>query len=319
MQLIKPSIKRIDETDTLKRIEQAGRTAYKSEDKITEGSAEKFVEMIIKRGHEPVIEFGHYVLQVSKEMYYNLIHLEERSFICLSFCKNRYLVSGNARAFRDLCKDKNLEEIYRHIISTCLWTQTPELFLFYDNLSKTGCEHYDGDLTPEEQLLHKTLTYRVICDRGVSHEIVRHRVFSYVQESTRYCNYKNGVSFIWPCWFGDLDDKFYNTSLSVDDDGIKIDHSGEEIPLFNGEQYEWLLDMANCELAYEDKIERGWSPQKARCVLDNSLKTEIVMKTNLKGWKHFFDMRVSPKAHPQMQEIANMIYIDALKQFPEVL
>jgi len=129
--------------------------------------------------------------------------------------------------------------------------------------------------------------YKVICDRGVTHEIVRHRLFSYAQESTRYCRYSGGVEFIMPCWF--------------DKDGW------EESELI------WKSCMKKCEASYLNLLVIGWTPQQARSVLPNSLKTEICIAGNFREWRHFFKLRTAKTAHPQMQEIANMILVDAKK------
>jgi len=193
MQIIKSGFvieDKIDGEEVLRKIEKAGRTCYKSEDKITPDSARKFVAMILKSGHESVIE-------------------------------------------------------------------------------------------------HEKVTVRVICDRGVTHEIVRHRLASYSQESTRYCNYQSrGIRVIEPLFF------------------------------VNTEQYAiWLDAMQHCENAYNALIELGATPQEARTVLPNSLKTEIVITYNLREWRHFFRLRTSKKAHPQMREIT----IPLLREFQRLM
>jgi thymidylate synthase (FAD) len=139
------------------------------------------------------------------------------------------------------------------------------------------------------------ITVKFVCDRGISHEIVRHRVASYAQESTRYCNYgKAGeVVFIEPNWLQS------NTT-----DGIT-----------NGVYTEglWKAFMEASEKTYLSLIEKGWSPQQARSVLPNSLKTEINVKMNIREWRHFFRMRCSNTAHPQMIELTRPL----LKEFQE--
>jgi thymidylate synthase (FAD) len=127
---------------------------------------------------------------------------------------------------------------------------------------------------------HQSVTVRIICDRGVTHEIVRHRLASYTQESTRYCNYTKGkfdaeITVIRPC-FWDAGDERYQV---------------------------WRQCMEQTEAAYNRLVALGATPQEARSVLPNSLKTEIVMTMNLREWHHFFAMRVVPAAHPQMREI----------------
>lgn len=133
----------------------------------------------------------------------------------------------------------------------------------------------------EAVLEHCSFTVKFICDRGVSHEIVRHRVASYCQESTRYCNYsKDGfgseITVIKPCF------------LAEDSDGMK----------------EWKSAMRFAEDHYFSLLDFGCSPQEARSVLPNSLKTEVVMTANIREWRHFLKLRCSPAAHPQMREVA---------------
>ena len=145
----------------------------------------------------------------------------------------------------------------------------------------------------ESVIEHVSITVRVICDRGVTHEIVRHRLASYSQESTRYCNYTQ--------------DKFSN-EIAV----IK--------PLFwdeNSKEHKyWEEGMKACEKAYFSLIEAGAKPQEARSVLPNSLKTEIFMTMNFREWRHFFKLRCSSAAHPQMQQVANMIFEKFKEKYP---
>lgn len=130
-------------------------------------------------------------------------------------------------------------------------------------------------------LEHEKVTMRLICDRGVSHEIVRHRIASYSQESTRFCNYAKDkfggeLTFIRPCFWPETDQRY---AL-------------------------WRDQMALVEQAYLRLIAAGAMPEEARSVLPNSLKTELIMTMNLREWRHFFKLRTSPAAHPQMREIA---------------
>lgn len=200
MKIIKPSIEIITPIDRdyiLKHLERCGRTCYKSEDKITEDSASKFVSMIKKRKHDSVLE-------------------------------------------------------------------------------------------------HIAITVKVICDRGVTHEIVRHRIgCSYSQESTRYCNYGK--------------DKFGGEITFI------------RPPNLSTQEYiSWTKVMETAEEEYLKMISLGTSPQIARSVLPNSLKTEIVMTLNLRAWLHFFDLRCAEAAHPQMREIADMIKKEFIEQLPEI-
>ena len=140
----------------------------------------------------------------------------------------------------------------------------------------------------EAVLEHCSFTVKFICDRGVSHEIVRHRVASYCQESTRYCNYsKEGfgseITVIKPCF------------LHPYTDGFNL----------------WEEGCLFAEQTYFNLLECGCSPQEARSVLPNSLKTEVVMTANIREWRHFLKLRCSPAAHPQMREVA-LILLDKL-------
>lgn len=144
----------------------------------------------------------------------------------------------------------------------------------------------------ESVIEHEKITVKIVCDRGVSHEIVRHRIASYSQESTRYCNYTQNkfgreLTLIKPC--------FWN----------------EDSP----EYHIWLSTMQTIEDIYNTLIDAGAKPEEARTVLPNSLKTEIVITMNLREWRHFFKLRTSKRAHPQMREIS----IPLLNYFKEIL
>lgn len=152
----------------------------------------------------------------------------------------------------------------------------------------------------ESVIEHENISVRVTCDRGVTHEIVRHRIASYSQESTRYCNYSDGkfdgqITVIDPCsgfgWDMDNDDDIEKYNL-------------------------WHSAMWEAEAHYNAMIAAGATPQEARSVLPNSLKTELVMTMNLREWRHFIRLRDSLKAHPQAQEVAHMIGVEFAKRYP---
>jgi len=163
-------------------------------------------------------------------------------------------------------------------------------------------------------LEHASASYRIICDRGVTHEIVRHRLASYSQESTRYCNYAGGVTYILPPWmvFKRSEQAAAHTIQNIMD----IEHYFDYTP--GSFEHTWLCFLLAAEDAYTTAIKKGWSPQQARSVLPNALKTEIVMTCNFREWRHFFKLRCSPKAHPQMQEIANMLLKDIRESVPVI-
>ena len=190
MKVIEPYVEFAEPVDgdaILKHLERCGRVCYRSEGKIGDGTAEKFLANIIKRGHEAVLE-------------------------------------------------------------------------------------------------HYSFTVRFVCDRGVSHEIVRHRLASYCQESQRYCNYSKDqfggdVTFIKPLFF-DANTPVYRI---------------------------WERSCKNAETAYFDLLNEGCTPQEARTVLPNSVKTELVMTCNVREWRHFLKLRTSMAAHPQMREVAKQL------------
>ena len=152
----------------------------------------------------------------------------------------------------------------------------------------------------ESVIEHENVTVRFVCDRGVTHEIVRHRIASYSQESTRYCNYSG--------------DKFDNQITVIDlASGFQYDLSKEN----DKAKYEvWTKAMENAEQSYFRMLELGATPQEARSVLPNSLKTEIVVTMNLRSWRNFFRLRVDSHAHPQMREVATMLYEEFQKRLP---
>lgn len=157
---------------------------------------------------------------------------------------------------------------------------------FISNLIKRG---------HESVLEHGSITVKFICDRGVSHEIVRHRLASYSQESTRYCNYSgdqfgNEITVIKPAFF-EMGSANYNA---------------------------WYDACRSAEDAYFSLLNNGASPQEARSVLPNSLKTEVVMTANIREWRHFFRLRCSPAAHPQMREVARKAFVKFYRAMPEL-
>lgn len=176
---------------------------------------------------------------------------------------------------------QNLERFGRVCYKSEASINTESAEPFITNIIKSG---------HESVIEHEKISVRIVCDRGISHEIVRHRIASYSQESTRYCNYSkdkfgNEITFIKPC-FWDEESKEY-----------KI----------------WLVSMKEAEKAYLSLISMGTPPEQARSVLPNSLKTEIIVTMNLREWRHFFKLRTSPRAHPQMREISIPL-LDAFKQ-----
>ena len=290
MKLIESKVELIEQQPGLegvyKQIELAGRTCYKSEDKITEDSAKGFVDRMIGSKHGAMLEHG-------------TVYLKGRAV---------YDETGILEVPKNLFPDffeRNKYSIVRKIESEdmCNWYITTNLRVIIEN-NLTECLEYICEPT---EIHEKRITARFTCDRGVSHEIVRHRVMSFAQESTRYCNYGkdkfgNEVTFIKPTWYSIVSDE----QKEVFDDFLSISE----------EAYMALLDKwenRTPDKRYKTKFKGNpLTPQQARQVLPNALKTEIVVTGFESDWEHFFSLR-SPKygaqgVHPDMAKLADELY-----------
>lgn len=308
MKIIKPSVEvmrtglELEPIQPEQFIERVGRTCYKSEDKITPDSAAKFVKGLIARGHEAMIEHWSFIYKTDASWYEEIVSdyemllhdlnvpLTENLRPYMRFTdyqdengEMRCIVSGNIRAWRDFA--------YACVhgfgfIPTYLYgviKTNPLFFPGFNDLVPVAVVNdilipiTVSELTPAERMVHQDITVKFICDRGVSHEIVRHRVASFAQESTRYCNYGldkfgNEITVVIPSW------------MSPDN----IDAA-------------WMDACDRAESRYFDLLLSGRTPQEARSVLPNSLKTEIIVTMTLGNWNHFFELRCAPDAHPDMQ------------------
>ena len=290
------------ENDPIKKIEKCGRVCYKSEDKITEDSAEKFVANIIKRGHEAVLEHASFIFQVSYNVYEDLrekvMSVENRYPVkmYLRFTdSDGYIVSGNVRAWRDFFRFSGVPPYMNDFVEANFILFPEFKSVFPSNLEggKWSIRQISTNelVSTYQRLVHEDVSVKFICDRGVTHEIVRHRPASFCQESTRYCNYRNGkfggeITVIKPCFFKENSTRYLN----------------------------WFVACESAETAYNAILEDGGTPQEARDVLPNSLKTELIMTAPMMEWCHFFNLRMSPAAHPQMKEVASYAY-DAMNSF----
>lgn len=246
----------------LKHIERCARVCYKSEDKIGEGTAEKMFEMLKDRGHTAMLEHGTVYLTIPREDKLTWQEYTGSIWCAVDFDHERVYVTTNYRY------------MYENGLLNDLTFQT---------------EPFIG---------HKRrITVHFVCDRGISHELVRHRVFSFAQESTRYCNYSkdkfgNELTFILPLWLsGDSTEQllFMNACKSAE---------GTYLDLLRGEAITFVNDVPT------KKTFAPWTPQQARAVLPNSLKTEVCMTGFMSDWEHFFELRTAQNAHPQMRELA---------------
>lgn len=275
MKLINPSVELITQAPGLegiyKQVERVGRVCYKSEDKITENSAKPFVDRMIKSGHGAMLEHGTIYLFIPWNEYYDKKTIR--------YLYNKYSVNNGV-------KDVGV------YITTNLRVLVENDWL--DDL-KYICE-------PTE-FHERRVTVHFVCDRGVSHEFVRHRVMSFAQESTRYCNYSkdkfgNELTFIIPVWV--------NTNCP------NKEQEGPSVA-----SMEWSTAMLNAESSYKVLLEMGWTPQQARTVLPNSLKTELVVTGFTSDWNHFFDLRyrgTTGAPHPDAKQVASMAHDLILKE-----
>ena len=285
MKLIESSVQIIEEKDPYKMIELAGRTCYKSEDKITENSAKEFVDRMIKLGHGAMLEHGTIYLTIDGEDP-NLSKIQSNPHTKVNLVPYEVLTEGN------------------YTISYKAYITTNLRVLVENNLKELLC--YQVEPTEHHE---KRITAKFICDRGVSHEFVRHRVFSFAQESTRYCDYSkdkfgNDITYIIPSWLDLPEGKYSNW----DNDWCDV----SELKLLYPE-VDNLSDPANCflqsiknaEYYYFMLINRGWKPQQARQVLPNATKTELVMTGFESDWEHFFELRCSGAAQPDAKKLAD--------------
>lgn len=291
MKLIESSVQIIEEKDPYKMIELAGRTCYKSEDKITENSAKEFVDRMIKLGHGAMLEHG--TVYLAYLVFYQDVDNENNltpEHIFYKYQSNKY---SKVKVVPYSWSGE--DAVY---VTTNLRVLVENNWL--DDLQ------YQVDPTEHHE---KRITAKFICDRGVSHEFVRHGVFSFAQESTRYCDYSkdkfgNDITYIIPSWL-DLPEGKYS---DWDNDWCDV----SELKLLYPE-VDNLSDPANCflqsiknaEYYYFMLINRGWKPQQARQVLPNATKTELVMTGFESDWEHFFELCCSGAAHPDAKKLAD--------------
>ena len=294
MQFVEPWVTVIDENDPYKKIELAGRTCYKSEDKITEDSAKKFVKGLIKRTHTAMLEHQVFIFEVYDDsaVYTEFLRRDNYFNVTSEIIKDkkeyrtRVLVSANVRA---ICQRGINDPIYRLLYKDypdlCYNVNSSSLELFdYAKVRFVDFEKEYRSFTIKELIYHTYFTFRIVTDRGVTHELVRHRPCSFAQESTRYVNYKSGVSIALPSGYGAK-------------------------PAYVQEIYQEAFETS--ERCYRELIEEyGESPQEARAVLPTQLKTEIVITTNLKEYIHIINLRykgTTGTPHPNIKVIIERI------------
>ena len=288
MKLIKPKFKIIEPTgytidDIYKSIELAGRCSHKSEDKITETSAKDFVGRMLNMKHLATCEFGTVYLE---------FHVKDPSVVG----EDEY---HNQQAFLNKLINKYADNKYsivrvNHYYDTAFITTNYRVLVennWLDDL-KYLCE-------PTEYH-HKRYTVKYICDRGIANEIVRHRKFSFLQESTRYCLYSsnkfnNELTFIQPIWTYHQEDGDYGTLGNP-----KRKNVGNKDGVF----FDFIKSLQYAEHYYLTLVKQGWKAEEARNILPLCLKTELYMCGFAEDWKKFFELRCAPNAHPQAKELA---------------
>lgn len=294
MKLIESSVQIIEEKDPYKMIELAGRTCYKSEDKITEDSTKEFVDRMIKLGHGAMLEHGTVYLTLDGEDPIDLVLL---NFDKIDKIRSNPHTKVNIEPYEVLVEGN-------YIISYRAYITTNLRVLVENNL--LDILQYQVEPTEYHE---KRITAKFICDRGVSHEFVRHRVFSFAQESQRYCNYNkdkfnNELTFIKPTWL-DIPTGDYTY---WDGDWCDLDNMKIQLPSDNGVADNFLWCLNNAGMQYRLLINKGLKPQEARGVLPNATKTELVMTGFESDWEGFFKLRCSGAAHPDAKKLADELY-----------
>ena len=313
MRLIKPSFQIIEQSSGIegvyKQIELVGRTCYKSEDKITEDSAKPFIDRMTKSQHYAMLEHGTVYLKIP----YNLIHRFTHIGLCDKYIRNPYTRCNVGYEITE--KALNFRSEFGSQVTEFL-AVTTNLRVLIEN----GWEKDLQYLCEPTDYHERRIAVKFICDRGVSHEFVRHRVFSFAQESTRYCNYSkdkfgNELTFIIPCWCDDIPDNLQlKDNIEVDrfvwgTDNLANAAIENKIVKRKVSKFtqRFLYEMIGGEDTYIGLIAAGYKPQEARARLPNALKTELVMTGFVSDWEHFFSLRAlgtTGAPHPQAKELA---------------
>lgn len=302
MRIVKQSAQVLVPESPMKHIERIGRICYKSEDKTGEGTDKRFVKMLYDHDHHAMLEHYRFIIKVSPTIYEELLRCNPRHFE-FSVYSGRFIISFNARALINLvegCRGIRSDHQY-HAIRSVRDELIAHIVHKYDCYELFGINREDKLLVsdeveflennpfamnPEEWRIHGWMSIHMITDRGITHEIVRHREeTSFAQESTRYCNYSK--------------DKFGNEITVID----------QEFDGANRLFWEWSCTRA--EENYFKLLDKNATPQMARSVLPTCLKTEIVMTAPVYEWEHFFNLRmhgVAGTPHPMIKELSEFAY-----------
>ena len=269
MKLIRPSFEIWEQEPGIqgiyKAIEKAGRICYRSEDKITEDSAQPFVDRLAKNGHGAMLEHGTVYLMAPVSITGGM-GSEEESCPLDKYRNNKYSI---------VHKDKNIYPDWLYVTTN------------YRVLAEQGWLNDLKYLCEPTEFHEKRICVHFTADIGVLREFFRHRTMSMAQESTRYCNYSkdkfgNEITFIKPLWVNNIENAIY------DDMPEKV----------------FINSLKVAENYYFNLLDKGWQPQQARAVLPLCTKSEAVMTGFISDWKHFFELRCPLNAHPQARELA---------------
>ena len=298
-----------DKTVVYKHLEKIGRVCYKSEDKIDINTAFKFLRMLKERKHWAMLEHYIFTFEVPEETYFDIIHparftsanadlVSKMPFIKYTMdselnelteeTESRCLISASATALNYLWECECYKNgINDGLVQLCVFMEHmyPEIMKDPSNIPlgqrlinqdiRLVSHHELSKMSNNTRLIHDSATVKFTVDRGVTHELVRHRPCSWAQESTRYCNYSGELGVINPSFF------------TID----------------SPKRRAWAKSVGVAQKIYNDLLSFGATPQEARSVLPNSTKAEIIMTASLMEFRHFFKMRADRAAHPQMREV----------------
>ena len=291
MKLIKQSFEFINQTDfslvgIKKHIERCARVSYKSEDKITDTSYEKFVNMLESRGHDRPLEFGTVHLKMPEHEFRSLID-----------------ILTSSRTYNDLWIHYKVVETWEEGYTVYVTTNYRYYKLMWNQMN-TLSEYFDAT---DSEYYPKRYTVHMILDRGVMDEFRTHVGLSHLAESTRYCNYSkdkfgNELTFIKPCWCN-IPEGDYGTP----------DYIPDRLPRMGATESGLIDALQYAEYYYFFLLSEGWTPQQARSVLPLGIKSELISCGFEDSWENFFKRRDAPDAHPMAQEIANPMHKEFFK------
>lgn len=315
MKIEHSSVELVKEKNILKKIELAGRTCYNSQNLITEDSYKKFIKNIISRGHTSVIEHSNIIIK-----YYSTYEIEDAEFVYEWLLARKgatnahvwitfeygeegeyfIMMSGNARAWVDFLR----EEIDDHLMDS-----DDHIKNIYLNLHKAYPEIFGEDrglpwveteltfLTEEEaaaiNIVHTSYTFKIVTSRDITHQLVRHRVLSFSQQSQRYVNF------------------------SLEKNGGEISYIEPRIEVGTQTYEDWKTECQNIENLYNGLIDDGLDPEVARCILPNCTASIIYITGHFLDWQHFLNLRLDAHAQLEIQELAKEIDKNIKKCYTE--